>query len=145
MRIVNVLQYASEGKTRIENVGWVENIKDICVLKNNVFKILKVANDVLPTDKVLAVEGDFALVEVINSDLYMVKPLDTIEKIARKFNITANEIITKNDLKTTRLYIGQVLKVWYDFSINYIWLFKHYFTSPLCSKYIKEIKRSTCN
>lgn len=111
MRIVNVLQYASEGKTRIENVGWVENIKDICVLKNNVFKILKVVNDVLPTDKVLAVEGDFALVEVINSDLYVVKPLDTIEKIARKLNITANEIITKNDLKTTRLYIGQVLKV----------------------------------
>lgn len=43
--------------------------------------------------------------------LYTVKSGDSLYKIARKYNTTVDEIIDLNNLKTTNLSIGQVLRI----------------------------------
>lgn len=46
-----------------------------------------------------------------NMFLYTVKSGDSLYKIARKYNTTVDEIIDLNNLKTTNLSIGQVLRI----------------------------------
>lgn len=41
----------------------------------------------------------------------MVQPLDTMEKICEKLGIDESYIIEKNNLKTDKLFIGQILMV----------------------------------
>lgn len=88
-----------------------EKLGDITIYKGVEFLALVAENMTLPTDVVLAKEGDFALVKRDNSLGYVVKPLDTITRIAKEFNISEKEIIDKNHLKSTKLYIGQYLKI----------------------------------
>jgi hypothetical protein len=42
---------------------------------------------------------------------YSVKPMETIVDIARKFNITKEEIVERNKLASDNLFIGQILVV----------------------------------
>jgi len=50
-------------------------------------------------------EGDIIWVRRKNMATYVVKPLDTIEKIAIKFNVTAQHIKDINQINT--VYLGQ--------------------------------------
>ena len=43
------------------------------------------------------------------NQFYIVKPLDTLESISKKFNVTIEHIKSKNDIKN--LYIGQKLEI----------------------------------
>lgn len=49
--------------------------------------------------------------EIIDSNTYVVKSGDNLYGIARNFNTTVNEIMKLNNLNTTSLSIGQVLKI----------------------------------
>lgn len=42
---------------------------------------------------------------------YIVKPTETLDKICDKFNIEKDKLIQQNDLKDTKLFIGQQLKI----------------------------------
>ncbi len=52
--------------------------------------------------------GDIVLVEQVEN-VYLVKPLDTIESIALKFNLDAQEILNKNHLEY--VYCGLLIEV----------------------------------
>lgn len=53
--------------------------------------------------------GDMFIVS--SQEKYVVKPLDTIDKIANKFGVTIDYLINKNNLKTKKVFVGQVLIV----------------------------------
>lgn len=55
-------------------------------------------------------EGEF--VEIINTNQFShtVKPLEDLNFIAAKYNVTINHIIEANNLKSKRLFIGQKLR-----------------------------------
>lgn len=51
------------------------------------------------------------LKRAVFDDVYIVKPLDTIEKISKLLNLEKEIIIKLNNLKTEKLFIGQRLKI----------------------------------
>ncbi len=77
-----------------------------------------------PKDEVLVVKGGSKYQGIKNDQIYdnnvlinkkslhnvyVVKPADTMEKICKICNITSEELIEKNRLKTTKLFVGQRL------------------------------------
>ena len=61
---------------------------------------------------------DFNIVAKVNKHIifhkssgvkYVVKPLETIENICNKFDVDKEYIITTNNLKSTKLFVGQIL------------------------------------
>ena len=46
-----------------------------------------------------------------NEDVYVVNVLDNLDKICNKFNLNKTEVVLKNNLKTEKLFIGQILKL----------------------------------
>jgi len=55
-------------------------------------------------------EGEF--VEILTSNQYshIVKPLEDINFIAKKYNVSIEHIVKINNLKSKRLFIGQILR-----------------------------------
>lgn len=53
--------------------------------------------------------GDMFIVS--SQEKYVVKPLDTLEKIASKYGVTTKYLMDKNNLKTNIVFVGQVLIV----------------------------------
>lgn len=51
--------------------------------------------------------GDMFIVNALEK--YVVRPLDTLEKIADRLGVTTNYIVNKNNLKTDKLFVGQIL------------------------------------
>ena len=47
-------------------------------------------------------------------NIYIVKNGDSLYKIAQEFNTTVNKLMDLNDLTSTTLRIGQILKIPYD-------------------------------
>lgn len=111
MKEIEVLLNALEGCNYDEELGNYKVIKegmdDIVIIKNYRYKSIKKLDVVA-----LSGEDDCYIVEEIeNSDKYVVQPLDTLSLIAKKFNRTEEYIINRNNLTTTRLFIGQILKI----------------------------------
>lgn len=46
-----------------------------------------------------------------NSSIYVVNVLDNINSICKKFNIEKQELLKLNNLKTEKLFIGQIIKL----------------------------------
>ena len=46
-----------------------------------------------------------------NNEIFVVGVLDTLNSICSKFNVSKEEIIKKNNLKTEKLFIGQMIKL----------------------------------
>lgn len=55
------------------------------------------------------VANDIVILSKPNSLRHVVKPLETLEKIASKYNISKVDIMTTNNLKTDKLFVGQIL------------------------------------
>ncbi|MBE5758150.1 MAG: LysM peptidoglycan-binding domain-containing protein [Clostridiales bacterium] len=55
------------------------------------------------------VANDIVILSKPNSLRHVVKPLETLEKIASKYNILKVDIMTTNNLKTDKLFVGQIL------------------------------------
>jgi len=82
-----------------------ETLKDIALKFNTTEELLKNYND-LKNDVDF---GDVILINEKNKALYIVKPLDNLDSISKKFMVSTQEIIRKNNLATTKLFIGQKL------------------------------------
>ena len=52
---------------------------------------------------------DIVVIKKINGIRYVVSPMEKLEDIAHKFGVEKNTIIEKNNLKTDKLFVGQVL------------------------------------
>ena len=50
-------------------------------------------------------EGEYIVVEIIEGQEYIVEPYDTIESIAQKFSVSAQNIMIKN--KIDFIFVGQ--------------------------------------
>ncbi|NBU46514.1 MAG: LysM peptidoglycan-binding domain-containing protein [Flavobacteriales bacterium] len=59
-------------------------------------------------------DGDSTKLPSKNLQYYKVKPGDNLKSISLKFNVTIQQIMEWNALRTTNLYVGQKLKVYSD-------------------------------
>lgn len=46
-----------------------------------------------------------------NNDVYVVSVLDTLTSVCKKFGLTKDDVVKLNNLKTEKLFIGQILKL----------------------------------
>ena len=56
-------------------------------------------------------EGEMIKIEINNNTNHIVKPMETLTKIANKYDKNIEDLIKLNNLKTTKLFIGQILKI----------------------------------
>ncbi|MBO5909969.1 MAG: LysM peptidoglycan-binding domain-containing protein [Clostridia bacterium] len=56
-------------------------------------------------------EGEIVKIERKNDKMHIVKPMETLESISKKYNITKNRLIEINNLSSTRLFVGQMIAV----------------------------------
>ncbi len=77
-----------------------ENLNDVAKKFGVNLSSLKVYNMVDDAE-----EGDVIFFPQSSSNVYVVKPADTIKSIAKQFNLTESEVLQK--AKTTKLFIGQ--------------------------------------
>lgn len=55
--------------------------------------------------------NDVHLLKKTQSNIYVVGVLDNLNSICNKFKLDKNDIIAKNNLKSEKLFIGQILKI----------------------------------
>jgi len=72
-------------------------------------KINNLGNNILSIGQILKIPTK--VVDVGDTELYQVKSGDTLYSIARKYNITVNELKTINNLTNNDLFVGQLLNV----------------------------------
>ena len=82
-------------------------IQDNALNTNNLFigQVLKIRTDNS------VIEECFGSSYIPTTNTYTVKKGDSLYSIAKKFNTTVNDLISKNNLKSTNLSIGQILKI----------------------------------
>ena len=56
--------------------------------------------------------GEWILIKSNEFKTHYVKPMETLEIIAKKYKTTNEKIMTDNNLQTEKLFIGQKLKVY---------------------------------
>ena len=60
------------------------------------------------------IKGDIEVGDVYivhSSEKYIVKPLDTMDKIVANLGVNKEYIVQKNNLKTEKLFVGQILLI----------------------------------
>ena len=90
----------------IHRVKKDESLKDICV-KYSVF-----CEDLLHLNNITeenVKEGLLMVIDIPEGKRYVVKPFDTITKIANKFNISEKEILDFNNI--SQIFLGQILYI----------------------------------
>jgi LysM repeat protein len=92
----------ANNKNLVHKVLEGETIQSIAKLYNQTRDCLTKVNNIKSVE-----EGDRLIIPQKNTAIYVVKPLDTIAKIAKKFNVTEEEIINNNN--SSKIFIGQVL------------------------------------
>lgn len=55
--------------------------------------------------------GEWIKIKLNNFQTHIVKPMETIKLIAKQYNIDEQELQSWNNLKTEKLFIGQILKI----------------------------------
>ena len=56
-------------------------------------------------------EGEMIKILQPTSSLHIVKPMETLDTIARKYNVIVDDLIIQNNLVSKRLFIGQTLVI----------------------------------
>lgn len=88
-------------ETVIVRFGYADNSKDAGIIKNNIEEIAtSVADAIMDYIGVVPDEGT-----------YTVKSGDTLYSIAKKFNVTVNELKSINNLSNNTINLNQVLKI----------------------------------
>ena len=111
MKIIEVLKNKTDNSQFDDFIGHYQVVKeglnDIILIKNYEYKEIKEIEV-----SVLGVKTKkYTIENIVNETKYVVQPLDTLESIAKKLNKDREEILNKNNLKTEKLFIGQVLIV----------------------------------
>lgn len=84
----------------------MENAKDVFSSINTCKENVKRNNE-----KLNFYDGEWVQVTVNDFILHHVKPAETLEQIAVEHNVSCEEIMSYNNLKMRKLYIGQILKI----------------------------------
>lgn len=88
-------------ETVIVRFGYADNSKDAGIIKNNIEEIAtSVADAIIDYIGVVPEEGT-----------YTVKSGDTLYSIAKKFNVTVNELKSLNKISNNTINLNQVLKI----------------------------------
>lgn len=96
-------------ETIIIRYGYADNANDAKIIKEEINNIADtVANTIL---KYIGVNDIVQNQEVVNNDYYVVKSGDTLYGIAKKFNMSVDELKNINGLKNNLININQKLKV----------------------------------
>lgn len=82
----------------------IDNIKQI--MSNNKVVASSVVQDGRVGDKIIVKQS-----RINKPKVHIVKPMETIHIISNKYNIDKNDIVQKNNLNTTRLFVGQILEI----------------------------------
>lgn len=84
-------------KEKSESVEFKFNSSKENVLRNN--------------NKIEVYPGEMVYVKRNKFIIHHVKPMETLSSIAKIYNLTEEKISLDNDLKTDKLFIGQLLKI----------------------------------
>ncbi|MBQ7351938.1 MAG: LysM peptidoglycan-binding domain-containing protein [Clostridia bacterium] len=57
------------------------------------------------------IQGEMAVLSKPQGFRYSVKPLDTLEKIAKTYGVLEDDIIQKNGLTSNKIFVGQILLI----------------------------------
>lgn len=84
-----------------------DNILDLC-MKFNTSKLNIIRNN----NKIDLYTGEWIKIKVNDYLSHFVKPMETVSKIAKQYNISIEKLKADNNLKENRLYIGQLIKIY---------------------------------
>lgn len=57
-------------------------------------------------------EGEVVEIKVNNYKMHFVRPMETLDDICKNYGLTKDKIISTNSLNTTKLFIGQTIKIY---------------------------------
>ncbi len=111
MKEIKILKVTEDNCEYDEEIGYYkvisDGLDDIVLVKNYPRKEIQCSESIIQSIST----KNYKIVTTENCNTYIVKPLDTLEKISNLYNIDVNELVEKNALKSDKLFIGQVLKV----------------------------------
>ena len=84
-----------------------DNILDLC-MKFNTGK----SNIIRNNNKIDLYTGEWIKIKVNDYLSHFVKPMETVSKIAKQYNLSIEKLKADNNLKENRLYIGQLIKIY---------------------------------
>lgn len=84
-----------------------DNILDLC-MKFNTSK----SNIIRNNNKIDLYTGEWIKIKVNDYLSHFVKPMETVSKIAKQYNLSIEKLKADNNLKENRLYIGQLIKIY---------------------------------
>lgn len=99
-----LLKRTGNVETIIVNYGYVNNVNDANLLKNNYIKYAESIIKALTTQ--YGVPYTFE-----SNDIYIVQKGDSLYSISKKYNTTVDNLMKENNLKSTLLNIGDILKI----------------------------------
>ena len=79
----------------------------------DLFKLLNTSkeNVIRNNNKIKIYVGEWIKVKTNKFKIHYVKPVENIYEIAKSYNTTAEKIIEDNKLNSSKLFIGQVIKI----------------------------------
>lgn len=92
----NVLVQVHKGDT-IEGIAQTYNTNTHNILRNN--------------PSIDLYEGEVVKIVRNTKNMHVVKPMESLNSIAVKYNTTTDKLIKINNLKSTRLFVGQMIEV----------------------------------
>ena len=102
---VNLRDLSYLKKTFLYKVELGDSLKSIADKFNTTQRVLIVINGLEFEPKV----GEFIIVEKLEGESHVVLPLETLDSIAQKYNVSVQEIIRKN--KTDVIFVGQKIYI----------------------------------
>ena len=92
----NVLVQVQKGDT-IQSIAQNYNTDINSILRNN--------------PSIDLYEGEVVKIVRNTKKIHVVKPIETLNSIAMKYNTTTDKLIKINNLKSTRLFVGQMIEL----------------------------------
>ena len=82
--------------------------------EQNIYELLNTSNENIlrNNNEIKIYEGEWIKVKVNKFITHHVKPMQTIEDVAKIYNLTTEKIVQDNQLSTNKLFIGQRIKIY---------------------------------
>ena len=111
MKIIEIIKNKTDESKYDDMLGHYrvvqEGLDDIVLIKNYEYREIKEVET-----SILGVKNrKYVVRSNINTDKYVVKPLDTLQSIAIKYNKSIEELKKKNHLSNEKLFIGQIIRL----------------------------------
>lgn len=63
-------------------------------------------------EKIKLYAGEWVKIKINNFVTHFVLPVETLESISKKYNVSIDKLFTDNNLTDKKLYIGQMLRIY---------------------------------